>query len=334
MNDGCGASSFGLFGTADALGSSLKTSVGSCLSRMRPGWFVTWSERGSRFGLFYSEPTMSAPRTGGTESGSSVVWSSPMAGDAKTVGYRRDRGTKGLERPALLGQARQWPTPRSEDSEQTGAHRGEPDTLTSAARLWPTPNSHDAERGAESKATKDARGSGGVNLREACNWPTPQTVDAKITSRPPRLKIDRQTRDASTPGSYRGDLADVVNWPTPKSRDVKGMSQRGTHKPEDALLNMVNAGLPAPASPSTNGKRRDWCTPGASLAEAGTQSRGGDRKNELLLNGQARAESPRAGSLNPDWVSQLVGLPADWCHLPDEVLCALLETSSSPKSRK
>lgn len=33
-----------------------------------------------------------------------------------------------------------WPTPRAEDSEMTGAHRGVPDTLTSATRAaWPTP---------------------------------------------------------------------------------------------------------------------------------------------------------------------------------------------------
>jgi hypothetical protein len=30
------------------------------------------------------------------------------------------------------------PTPRSEDSEQTGGHLGKPDTLTAAARMWPT----------------------------------------------------------------------------------------------------------------------------------------------------------------------------------------------------
>ena len=38
-----------------------------------------------------------------------------------------------------------WPTPRREDSESTGAHRGTPDTRTSAARLsgWVTPSSRD-----------------------------------------------------------------------------------------------------------------------------------------------------------------------------------------------
>ena len=38
-----------------------------------------------------------------------------------------------------------WPTPKAEDSESTGAHRGTPDTLTSATRLssWSTPSSRD-----------------------------------------------------------------------------------------------------------------------------------------------------------------------------------------------
>ena len=37
-----------------------------------------------------------------------------------------------------------FPTPRSEDSECAGAHRGVPDTLTSHARLYPTPSVQDA----------------------------------------------------------------------------------------------------------------------------------------------------------------------------------------------
>jgi hypothetical protein len=38
-----------------------------------------------------------------------------------------------------------WPTPKDEDSESTGAHRGTPDTLTSAARVsWATPTVSDA----------------------------------------------------------------------------------------------------------------------------------------------------------------------------------------------
>jgi hypothetical protein len=42
-----------------------------------------------------------------------------------------------------------WPTPRAEDSESTGAHRGNADTLTSATRLasWATPTSRDHKDG-------------------------------------------------------------------------------------------------------------------------------------------------------------------------------------------
>ena len=49
-----------------------------------------------------------------------------------------------------------WPTPRAEDSEQTGGHRGKPDTLTSAARLWPTPSARDWRSGNASQMTLDS----------------------------------------------------------------------------------------------------------------------------------------------------------------------------------
>jgi len=52
-----------------------------------------------------------------------------------------------------------WPTPRAEDSESTGAHRGVPDTLTSAARLsgWGTLGASDW-KGASTTRAKDSRG--------------------------------------------------------------------------------------------------------------------------------------------------------------------------------
>jgi hypothetical protein len=46
-----------------------------------------------------------------------------------------------------------WPTPRAEDSEQTGGHRGKADTLTSAPRLWPTPAARDWRSGKASQET-------------------------------------------------------------------------------------------------------------------------------------------------------------------------------------
>ena len=152
--------------------------------------------------------------------------------------------------------------------------------------LWPTavanddnksPEAHDAERGAESRATKAKRGAGGVNLREACNWPTPRSEDSE---------------------------------------------QTGAHETPDTL---------------TSASR--WCSPNASMAEAGTTSRSGDRKGELLLAGQCRQDhtstnGKRRGSLNPAWVSQLMGYPDGWLDLPAETLSKLSATPSSRKSRR
>ena len=100
-------------------------------------------------------------------------------------------------------EARAWPTPRAEDSESTGAHRGEPDTLTSAVRLWHTPTSGDANSsGSAGYGTASGR-SEGTTLTDAVVGP-------------------------------RGPLA---KWPTPSSRDHKdGDSQSCANVPINALL--------------------------------------------------------------------------------------------------
>lgn len=60
----------------------------------------------------------------------------PCASDAAG-----SRSTKGSKRPAEGGLRKQamLSTPRAEDSQATGAHRGKPDTLNSAVRQVPTP---------------------------------------------------------------------------------------------------------------------------------------------------------------------------------------------------
>jgi hypothetical protein len=44
---------------------------------------------------------------------------------------------------------------------------------------WTTPQAWDADRGAESLATKAARGAGGENLLQQATWPSPQSRDWK-----------------------------------------------------------------------------------------------------------------------------------------------------------
>ncbi len=51
-------------------------------------------------------------------------WPTPRSADSHGAGYQRDRGTKGLERLSLTGQAREWPTPNTGDGTRG---RQEPD---------------------------------------------------------------------------------------------------------------------------------------------------------------------------------------------------------------
>jgi hypothetical protein len=85
-----------------------------------------------------------------------------------------------------------WPTPAARDwkgewnRDGTNAHPG-PQLPDVVARLWPTPTSQDATSNKESPASKEARGSGGVNLTQAAltpptvrsgaAWPTPRAFD-------------------------------------------------------------------------------------------------------------------------------------------------------------
>ncbi len=200
-------------------------------------------------------------------------------------------------RPTDASGCSSWPTPvANDDNKSPEAHlamkrrmKGGPrNTITSLTvmmkSLWPTPNKMDGERGAESRETKAARGSGGVNLIEAVtNWPTPTSSEADKMSGP------RRDGDRTLNGEAK-------KWNTPRSRDWKGDGK-------DCLPNQA----------------KQWQTPNASVADAGARSRSGDRKDELLLAGQALQGVPSTTGnrresfvLNAAWVATLMGFPADW----------------------
>ena len=112
-------------------------------------------------------------------------------------------------------------------------------------------------------------------------------------------------------------------WPTPTTQDniqVKGKDKRGT---------------------TLGGAVRMWPTPTVACATGGQTSRGGNRKNELLLAGAATAfptpknrdwkgksqrgnygnttdclpNAVHGGQLNPTWVEWLMGWPLGWTDL-------------------
>lgn len=243
MTDGSGPSSAGLFERLDALGSSLKTSVASSLCLLRAGLSVTWRERGTKSGLFYSEPTTSVRHTDGTGSGLSGDWPTPAA--------MNPNDGEGLDT---------WEARRQRvlATKKNGNGFGTP--LAIAVRICPTPCATDCE---------------------AAGGPMQSSLTNSVT------------------GRYQD-------------------------------------GPPDPASPSTSGKPRDWCTPVAQPAN-GTPEDFLRRKRESVARGNSMGicisdlnmqvqQAEGKGSLNPAWVSQLQGFPDGWLDLPDEVLSRLLET--------
>ena len=88
------------------------------------------SQPGQRRGQL-AEAVMTAP------------WATPTRADERRV----DGGT--IPTAGMQAKHAHWPSPKAEDTESTGMHRGSPDTLTSATRFvpWPTPNTMDARGG-------------------------------------------------------------------------------------------------------------------------------------------------------------------------------------------
>jgi hypothetical protein len=143
--------------------------------------------------------------------------------------FQRAPRPSGSRRQVTLNEAASatWPTPRAEDSEQTGAHRGVADTLTSAAKAasWTTPTATDARRGSAGPRPHDK----GLPLNQqlASAWPTPDASDAGKTSR----SGDRKDEPL---------LGGIVrtSWPTPQARDEKGQTQN-PERP-DSVPNLVH----------------------------------------------------------------------------------------------
>jgi len=331
-----------LLARSDQIGSSLRTCLRSA-SEAAIGCSLNWTDSGTPGGRAWWVLGRSGRRTSGTGCGSSgdgwptvnaqaerdhpdktysttnnasysdgrkcqptlmgvlnriEQWSSPTVRDAESLA----KVTQGAGSAAkgnqiimpLAVQAQNWPTPRSEDSEQTGAHAGVTDTLTSKARQdWPTPNASDVKGASQPEGR-----------RPVCDDDLPS-------------RVARQ------------------DWFTPQGRDWKdtGPSQGNRKDVNLGVQAHRCAGPPAPEKSSTTGKRRDWSTPEAAQGLGGHLSRGGKRKGELLLAGQAKGDRTTPGALNPAWVCQLQGLPDGWLDLPDAVLSRLSATRTPRTSR-
>lgn len=141
------------------------------------------------------------------------------------------------------------------------------------------------------------------------NWPTPTVCG-------------NDNRADLSPKAGNGLTTEVKAWPTPNAGDskqsgnIENWERRQAEKAtqginlQEHLSVAVRSGLQDPDSPSTNGKSRERLS---------NQLRGFQYRylmriqeiGEVLLIWEVRQRS----SLNPAWVSQLQGFPADWCEI-------------------
>ena len=91
----------------------------------------------------------------------------------------------------LTDAARQWPTPRSEDSESAGNHPGATDSLTGATEMWQTPAS-------DSFRSRGGERMDEMGLDQQARWMTPTANEDAY-----RLQGNTQASNALEPQSRR-----------------------------------------------------------------------------------------------------------------------------------
>jgi hypothetical protein len=157
---------------------------------------------------------------------------------------RRRKGQKPWPTDSDCGTPESWPTPRSEDSEQTGAHAGVADTLTSKARLdWPTPEGMAGGKTSRGGARKDELLLTGMVQAHRCagppaparsstsgkrrDWRTPEAMERGVHPCP-----DAKAGQHSLVTQAKGQLNPA--WVT----QLQGLPDGWLDLPDDTLLKL------------------------------------------------------------------------------------------------
>lgn len=291
-NGTCGQSSTGSSASAalqSALENRLRARLGVTGS---PEYALTWKHWPMKSGPPICALRASRPRTSDKDCSG---WRTPSATDSDRGAHPHPDKQSGEHSLTTESQKAGWPTPRAEDSEQTGAHRGVPDTLNSASKLsgWPTPNWHDGRRpGADLSSTQ-----GGNLNRDShlAGWATPRSTDAKCGH---TYTENMDGKDLAKDASLT-----IAGWATPCATEVRQGYQdrsRGKKGSQESLTTQAVNFLAGetPGTPAPTAKR-----------------------------GESRP------SLNPFFSSWLMGYPKQWTLSALRALDSLSRSKSRTEQR-
>lgn len=207
-SDGSGPTSGAGFGTFDRDSSSWRT-CRDLFGMDYPLSLETWPKRGSlRNGAVSARRMWERPTV---ESGYSSWPTATVNGN-----YNR-KGLSPTSGDGLATAVAQWPTPRAEDSESTGAHRDTPDTLTSATRQWQTPRAVYGAGHAGMESETHLTG-------QAIAWQAPATDSFRSRGgeRKDEMGLDQQARTWATPRSSVAENRTTKRTPSQKAGRANG----------------------------------------------------------------------------------------------------------------
>lgn len=210
-----------------------------------------------------------------------------------------------------------------------------PRTEESGCSLWPAATAGDSRSSGAASYSTDTGRHAGTTLTDAANglWASPQARDWKDSG---ATQGNRKSPNLGT---------QAHQWPTPKAADGRSKGTGGS--PDHGLDAMARAGLLDQESRSTNGKRPDWPTPTAHDGRRpAPDTQGGNLSGDVVLSEwptprsnrfgapDSHGKSPIRGSLNPQWVAQLMGFPVDWLDSPPPIVAKPSKPSETRSSRK
>lgn len=128
------------------------------------------------------------------------------------------------------------------------------------------------------------------------------------------------SKDGKSNGPSGNELGRAVNrslWPTPSANKttLSGDLVNSDGTPWDGIGKPHSATTGKPVSTHLTDAVKMWPTPNAR-----DHKDSGPNTNYAALAAKSKLAGTVGGSLNPQFVSWLMGYPLDWCDMPDESL--------------